>query len=231
MTTEAPGSKQGQQAGGDAEAVQHLARSLAEGGPWYMSLLEAVGLWSSPEEAYKGRRYRYLVGGEAFDWLLLAERLLADVRDKVPEEQLTDLLFQGRPPVELSKDEFKRLIGGAKYKAHLNYVYGVVLEEALLAAAEEEVNKERSGRGFHGGDASLEAFQRLYGAPQAELLARFRQEKGLPEGDSLRLGELRELTYWLFKYRLATCGPERVASDTRKALKFLGRVGGRNLYL
>ena len=84
---------------------------------------------------------------------------------------------------------------------------------------------------YEGGDVNEEAFQRVYGAPRQELLARFQQEKGMPPVDSLTLAEMKEFTYWLFKYRVATCDPERVASDTRKALNQLHKAGARNLYL
>lgn len=217
--------------GGDEEALRHLKESLAQGKHWYVALLEAIGLWSSPEEVYRGRRFRYLVSGEAFDWLLLAERLLAETKGQTPEQEVMDLLFSGKPPIDLPAEEFKRLIGPAKYRAYLNYLYGVILEEALLIAVEEEVQKERSIMGFEGSDVTEEAFKRLYGVSRGELLARFRKERSLPNSATITLSDLREFTYWLFKFRVATLDPERVASDTRKALNQVRRVGARYLNL
>ncbi|MBI2854834.1 MAG: hypothetical protein HYX87_07955 [Chloroflexi bacterium] len=231
MTSSLPGSPDCGGKTGDIEAVQHLKAAVADGRDWYVSLLEAIGLWCSPEDVYRGRRYKYLIGGEAFDWLLLAERLVGEVREMVPEDQVADLLFSGKPPSELSKDEFKRLIGAIKYKAHLNYVYGVVLEEALLVAVEEEVYKEMSVGGFLGGDASEEAFIRVYGTPRSEVLAQFKEERSMPPGDTMTLADMHEFTYWLFKFRMSTCDPERVASDTRKAMNQLWKAGGRSLYV
>lgn len=216
---------------GDAAATRHLREALSGDKNWYVALLEAVGLWCSAAELYRGRRYRYLVGGEAFDWLLLAERLLDEVKGLVPEDEVVDLLFSGKAPVELSREEFARLIGAAKYKAYLNFVYGVVVEEALLMAVEEEVYKERNIMGYEGGDVSEEAFKRVYGAVRSELLARFQELKGMSRQDSLTVADMKEFTYWLFKHRMETCDPERVASDTRKALNQLRKAGARNLYL
>ncbi|MEW6034046.1 MAG: hypothetical protein AB1603_04240 [Chloroflexota bacterium] len=224
-------SPPGKKSKGDAEAIRHLKQGIAGGKHWYIALLGAIRLWDSPEEVCHGRRYRYLIGGEAFDWLLLAERLLSEVRGLMPEREVSDLLFSGRPPIELSRTKFKDLIGAAKYKAHLNYVYGVVLEEALLMAAEEEMRKARSSMGYHGGDAADRAFIHVYSAPRGDLLVRFQEERSMPQGDALTLAEMREFTYWLFKYRMSTCDPERVASDTRKALSHAWRVGARNLNL
>ena len=128
----------------DGEAIQHLKRSILSGKQWYIALLEAIGLWGSTEEVYNGQTYRYLIAGEAFDWLLLAERLCSEVNGLLPEEESSDLLFFATPPIELPKKDFMKLIGESKYQAHLNYHYGVVIEAALILAVEEEVYKEQS---------------------------------------------------------------------------------------
>ena len=49
------------------EAVRHLRTALASGAPWPQALLEAMSLWTLPEESHDGRRYKYLIQGEAFD--------------------------------------------------------------------------------------------------------------------------------------------------------------------
>ena len=41
---------------------------------------------------------------------------------------------------------------------------------------------------------------------------------------NLQADELKEFTYWLFKYRLRTCAPPRVASDTTRGLERLRRL-------
>ena len=94
----------------DDEAIRYLKQSIAQGKHWYIALLEAIRLWTKAEEDYNGRKYRYLIGGEALDWLLLAERLCQEV--VIPEDDLTDLLFFGKSPVELSKEEFKKQLLG-----------------------------------------------------------------------------------------------------------------------
>jgi hypothetical protein len=47
----------------------------------------------------------------------------------------------------------------------------------------------------------------------------------------MSLSELKEFTYWLFKYRLKHNDKERVASDTRKALDWVQRHGPPNRLL
>ena len=70
-----------------------------------------------------------------------------------------------------------------------------------------------------------EAYRRVYGAKKAVLLKRFRREKGYTQLNSITLTELKEFTYWLFKFRLKESEKAKVASDTRKALQLLKANG------
>ena len=76
----------------DNEAIRHLKQAIAGGRPWHIALLEAIGLWTCPEENHNGHLYCYLIDGEAFDWLLLAERLCLEIADIIPEQELLALL-------------------------------------------------------------------------------------------------------------------------------------------
>jgi 8-oxo-dGTP pyrophosphatase MutT (NUDIX family) len=211
--------------GSERQAVSAFREALRGGGDWFGALLEAVALWDASEEHVEGRRYQYLIGGEAFDWLLLAERLCEAVDGAIPGDEKEALLFYGRPPRDLEDEEFKQSIGAAKHRAHLNYLYGVVVEEALQLTIEEEVLKEQRSRVWsHGDDIEQHVFERAYGRSRNELLAIFREQRSLPEGTDLSYGELREFTYWLFKYRVRDLDPARVASDTRKALAKLSEL-------
>jgi hypothetical protein len=209
---------------GDAEAINHFKRAIASGRHWYLALLESIGLWSSAGEDYHERSYRYLIDGEAFDWLLLAERLCETVEDLLPEDETRALLFYGIPPLNLSAAEVKELIGEKKYGQYLNYFYGITVEEALGLAVQEEIDKERRVNSLRiKGEPSDELYSRIYDMPKDVLLKQFRQEKGHPDLKSTSLTELKEFSYWLFKYRLKRCEKARIASDTKKALTYLKR--------
>ena len=207
---------------GDREAIEHFKQAIASGKHWYIALLEAIGLWSSPDETCNGRYYRYLIDGQAFDWLVLAERLCQEVNGLIAKQEAQDLLLWGKPPLELSAEEFETLIGKTKYRAYLSYFYGVIVEWALLLAVDDEIDKEQRAQVYE--DRSRDSYQRIYGADQQTLLKRFREEKGYPQGSSIALCDLREFTYWLFKYRLRNSDKARVASDTKKALAYLKRL-------
>jgi hypothetical protein len=206
---------------GDAEAIRYLKESVASGKNWYLSLLSAIGLWSSAEEEYNGRSYVYLIDGEAFDWLLLAERLCGTIEELLPEGEMDALLFHGVPPLELDAAEVKDLIGEQKYKHYLNYFYGVTVEEALILAVQEAIDKEKWVQGLGKTRANDEAYQRIYNNNKDELLKQFRQEKHHSQRQSTTLDEMKEFTYWLFKYRLKQSEKARIASDTKKALDYL----------
>jgi hypothetical protein len=207
------------------DPIHYMHASIDAGDHWYFAMLKAMARWDQAEEVIGDRRYRYLIGGEAFDWVLLAERLVGELNDVVSPEERRALLYHGRPPLEIEEDEFQTLIGTPKYQAYLNYLYGVVVEEALQLAVEEEVAKENHAgvwSAAHIDGATV--YQRIYGRDLEELLHSFQKERKLPESDSLDLTELKEFTYWLFKYRVRSLEGARVASDTRKGLAALSRV-------
>jgi hypothetical protein len=209
---------------GDAEAIRHLEQEIAGGRHWYIALLEAMGMWGSAVESHHEMMYRYLIQEEAFDWLLLAERLCESVDGLLPADEKEALLFQARPPVKLSPEEVKALIGRSKYRQYLNYFYGVTVEQVLVMAVEEEVLKERRVSGFNNdADVSDEAYRRIYGETKQVLLRCFRKEAGYLQKKSTTLAEMKEFAYWLFKYRVEQCEHAKVASDTRKALEYLKR--------
>ncbi len=211
---------------GDTEVTRYLEQAITGGKHWYIALLEAIGSWKAAEETHNGRIYRYLIAGEAFDWLLLAERLCEAVDGLLPDDEKTTLLLNGKPPLDLTIEKFKELIGSSKYHQYLNYFYGITTEEALIQAVQDEVRKERQILVLNKEqEHDNEAYRRIYGATKAVLLKRFRREKGYPQLKSISLTELKEFTYWLFKYRLNHCDKARVASDTKKALTQLKSNG------
>ena len=207
---------------GDAEAIRYLEEAITSGKHWYIALLEAIGLWTTAEEVHNGCTYRYLIDGEAFDWLILAERLCQAVDGLLPYDEKIALLLYGQPPLNLTKVKFKELIGSSKYHQYLNYFYGITVEVALILAVQDEVRKEWRAFGYYKEhDSTNEVYRRIYGVAETVLLKRFRREKGYPQRRSISLTELKEFTYWLFKYRLKQCDKARVASDTKKALCWL----------
>ena len=205
----------------DAEVLRRLRESVMSGYDWYLALLEAIGRWASASEEIDGRTWQYLIDGEAFDWLLLAERFCLALEGLIPEYERDALLFHGVVPVDLDPGEVKKRIGDKKYRQYLNYFYGITVEEGLLLAVQEEIEKEKRSHCLTHTDGSDDAYYRIYEAGREDLLREFRKERKRPQLKSTTLTELKEFTYWLFKYRFKRCEKARIASDTRKAMGFL----------
>lgn len=208
------------------EGVEAFLRALERGEPWYPALLDVIARWTAADELVGERVYHYLLSGEAFDWLLLAQRLIeaADLwlPDALPRVETEKLLFSGMAPGGEDELEFARAIGPQKHRAHLNYQYGVVVEEALLLAVEQELQKAGSMAGAR--TADIDAYERVYGKPLDELLTLYADENDIQIGDRVDLEDWRAFTYWCSKYRFRTAEPARVASDTRKSLALLSTM-------
>ena len=207
------------------DAVRHLREALQSGESWHQAMLSAMGLWTLPYEVYEGREFRYLIGGEAFDWLVLAERLCLESDGAVPTEDKERLLFNGQLPPQVTAESFRDLLGANKYRGYLNYWYGIVVEEALQLAVEEDVRKRQIARCYPDSeDLVEEAYSHLYGRTRATLLAEFRRHAGIHHRRRLTLANLKEFTYWLHKRRLEMWDPARVASDTRRGIRKLKQL-------
>ncbi|MDE2842318.1 MAG: hypothetical protein OXN21_02935 [Chloroflexota bacterium] len=207
------------------DAVIHLRAAARSGMAWPRALLEAVSLWTVPHETWQDRAYRYLIAGEALDWLALVERLYPEIEDFIPPADLERLLFEGALPDDVTPEEFKTWMGGNKHRAYLNYWYGVVVEEALQQSAEDDVRKREKARCYPDNEDMVEeAFTHLYGNTRSVLLREFRKEARLPEFSPLSLADCKEFTYWLSKLRFNLWDPARVASDTRKGIRYLARL-------
>ncbi len=207
------------------DAAATFVASVRTGEPWFESLLKGISDWTLSEETRNGRHYRYLISGEAFNMLLLAERLLDEVDGLVPADEKEQLLFSGRPPEEMDATVLRDRIGAVKHGAHLNYWYGVVVEQSLQQAVLEEVAKARQSLAATEESLEDEAFRRLYDSTEEELRHMFRRAStGRKGGARAPLGEHDAFTYWLFKRRVARSDPARLASDTMKGLRKLERL-------
>ena len=206
------------------QAVEALRREVERGHSWYPALLEVVARWAAPDEELNGVRQRYLIGGEAFDWLLLAQRLLVEVEEHIPPAELERLLIFGLPPDGSTEEDFARAIGGPKHRAHLNFQYGVAVEELLLLSAEMELQKAGRLAGAGQPQPDVMAYERVYGKSLEELQLLYATETDTRLAARMRQAELQAFTYWCSKYRLRHGEPARVASDTKKALALMSRM-------
>ena len=140
----------------------------------------------------------------------------------IPSDDRENLLFEGVLPHDFDREQFKDLLGSDKYRAYLNYYYGIVVEEALHLAVELDLNKRFVSNGHqYSRDFTNEIFRRIYTMDYVDLLMKFRQITEKPFANEMHISELKEFTYWLFKYRIMNSDKAKTASDTKKGLEQL----------
>ena len=214
-------------------AISRLKSSIGSAeSDWKLTVLEAIADWPLANEDVGGETFEYLIGGEAFNWRLLAQRLLGECGSLIPDETLWEWLSDSVLFAGVEEPDFMRAVGVDKFRAHLSDFYGVTVEQSLLVAVEEEVTHQRVGSGRQLSDGSLErAYALLYGDEREHLWEVFRLEAGVHaarEGwrhrDEHSLGSEDSFTYWLFKLRMERSDPAKIASDTRKGLAKLERM-------
>lgn len=205
---------------------------LARPDDWKLLVLQTVGQWPESSENFNGETLNYLVGGEAFDWRLLAFRILRSVQNGPEPEEWQSWLDAPEIFGGFDEADFGRIMGVDKSRASLSFFYGVTVEQGLIVAAREEIVKRRVASGRAPSDDRCdEVYYRLYGNDLVGLWDEFCSETGLAEtsGDSINppehsLGQGDSFTYWLFKRRMDRLDPARVASDTRKGLAQLEKM-------
>ena len=206
------------------EAINRFKADIASGKNWYLALLEAVKTWPVSEETVGDQKYRYIIAGEALDLLQIAERLIKATDGLVPEPEMISFLFHNKPPVVSTREEIRQAMGDQLFALYLNFFYGITAEEALLQAIEDEVRKEEQGLNVYAEQQIIdETYRRVYDVPQRVLMRQFRKEKGYTSSGTVSLEQMKEFSYWRFKYRLKHCDKARIASDTKKALNWMRR--------
>lgn len=220
-----------------SEVISHLKTDVDPAGDdWKLSILETIAEWPLASENIAGEHLDYLIGGEAFDWRLLAKRLLGECGSKIDDEVWQEWLADPALFAGFEEPEFMRAVGVDKFRAHLSYFYGVTVEQSLLTAVEEEITHRRVAAGRPLSDSSIEvAYEMLYGNTRDQLWEVFRIEAGVDaarEGwryrDEHSLASEDAFTYWLFKLRMERSDPAKIASDTRKGLAKLEHMRQNN---
>lgn len=208
------------------------SRMVSNPESWKEAVIETIGLWPVSSEDVGDDGFEYLIGGEAFDWRLLARRILQSVNSSPDSDEWASWLAAPEIFAGFDEPDFMRLMGVDKFRASLSYFYGVTVEQGLIVAAREEITKRRVASGRAATDDRCdEAYDRLYGGRFSQLWSDFYRESGRlanetdpKECEERSLGCDDAFTYWLFKRRMERSDPARVASDTRKGLAQLERM-------
>ena len=202
----------------DTEARESRDRILADlraaagiTKPWHAALLRAVGQWKAPYERVRERDWHYVIGGEALDWLTLAERLCYEIPMWFLLKNWKRYCFVGNYRMKWGKNSLDRLSVRSVTTAHLNYWYGVVVEEALQLSVENGIRKNHRARCYQDNESLVEeTFRHIYGETRVALAAQFIDTADCLWGgdaETFTLTGYKEFTYWLFKRRLKKWHP------------------------
>ena len=207
------------------DLVHHFHQSIINGNDWVKELLNVIKHWNIPEETIGKFRYKYLLQKEAFDWKMLANRIINESRALIAAKEAHELLFNNIIPNGYTSNSFKQAIGFEKYTGHLNYFYGIIIEECLLYKVEEELQKERYSNGLTNyKNVTSDSYKKIYGYSEKTLINQFQKINYGETRDIREVTELKEFTYWLFKLRINTKDSSRIASDTAKGLKKFNEI-------
>tara|TARA_Y100001934_G_C12292879_1_gene745772 strand:- start:913 stop:1590 length:678 start_codon:yes stop_codon:yes gene_type:complete len=204
--------------------INSMAKSINNGIPWPNALLNTISNWSTPEEIFEGKKFQYFISEEAFDLFLLAERICISpkIKNLIPSDEITNLVVQNKFPPSFDTKKIKTILGFEKYRAHMNFFYGITIEETLQLATELEIYKNKASIGIANSTVTLEEiFNKIYGDSDINLIKKFFKSKNKRTKKKFSLTEYKELTYWLFHFRIQNSDKAKLASDTKKAIKQL----------
>ena len=194
---------------------------------WQISILKKIAQCPLPKTQANSNRSNYLIFGEALDWKLLAENISFKECGKI-SGKLQSWLELSDPIGGFNEIQFKRHVGLGKYRAVLSFFYGVTVERALVIDIQENVFKRLIANSKHPNETFCdELYVELYGKTQDELWMDFTIDTGINNGLNGQdhfLIEDNIFTYWLFKLRISSSEPEKLASDTRRGLKRLSKI-------
>ena len=204
---------------------------------WKTAFLETVAAWPIENERVYGETFHYFIGGEAFNWKRLAERIATQLADEgsttLPAHKIFEWIdstgvFGGVP-----EHEFRRILGVDGWRAHLNHFYGVHIEQCLIAAVQSRIQKRRYSSGKPPSDtASDKVFLGLYEETEQDLWKEFADENAdrlsdliAQSGEDQRsIGLDEEFTYWLFKRRIEYTNAPQIAAETRRGLDMMSQM-------
>ncbi len=204
---------------------------------WQTAFLETVAAWPIENERVYDETFHYFIGGEAFNWKRLAERIATQLAEEesttLPAEKVFEWIESSGVFGGIPEDEFRRILGVDGWRAHLNHFYGVHIEQCLIAAIQARNHKRRYSAGLPpSDDASDKAYLGLYEETEQDLWKLFTTEnadrlsdliaESPDETRTIALDE--EFTYWLFKRRIEYTLAPQVAAETQRGLDMMSRM-------
>ena len=184
------------------------------------TFMKIIGQWPLKSENFDNIEYQYWVNDEAFNWHLLASRLIFSITETTNKQILNELLHSTYLLPGSDQGKIINLFPPDKYRAHLNFIYGVVLEEVIICFNEMEKHKDVINQ-FHASDVINAVYLDLYGYNFSEFIRIYEFEKKIKLDKFDSLYSHYDFLYWSWKYRLKKSTPEKIAYDSQSGINFL----------
>tara|TARA_B100000902_G_scaffold398501_2_gene465493 strand:- start:216 stop:839 length:624 start_codon:yes stop_codon:yes gene_type:complete len=167
-----------------------------------------------------------LIFNESFNWKAVLLPIL-----KVKYELETIINFYDETIKLGNQFKLKSLMSPRLYSAHLNYYYGVVVEQSIREIKRQDFEKEKnilSKSSFDFIDNEIYIF--LYGKSKLNLWKEFSlnfrlKSKSYYVPNKIYCTESDSFDYWLSKRRILRCTRELNASLLSRGLKYLKGLG------
>ncbi len=193
---------------------------------WKKILFDLISGWSLSKEKFSTNQINYLIGGEAFNWKTLAVRIASQSKYLSVNEKFWKWIIESDYDGGIPEKELKDFLGYEKYRAHLSYFYGVIVEQALISSVEDSQIKKIISAGILTNEEEINSvYTNIYGDTREHLWQIFRMEYQIDIlNTSFTISDDESFIYWLFKLRLQNSDPARIASDTKRGLIKLEQI-------
>ncbi|MBL01169.1 MAG: hypothetical protein CL774_01570 [Chloroflexi bacterium] len=187
---------------------------------WKQLLFDVIRKWKLSNEKFSTNQINYLIGGEAFNWKTLAIRLASQSKNLSNNEEFWKWVNESDHNGDIPEKDLKDFLGYEKFRAHLSYFYGVIVEQALIASVEDSQIKKTISSGILSNKEEIKSvYNIIYGDSREHLWQIFRMEYQIDIlSTSFSVSDQESFVYWLFKLRLQNSDPARIASDTKQGL-------------
>lgn len=186
---------------------------------WHAAGISMVGAWPVTTDNSPNKLVYRLIGGEAMDWRQVIK--LGHEADSTLFEKYDVASWLRNSDIhgDVGAHEFTDCLGEERYKAHLNFFYGVKVERSLLSVTVDDLVKNVVSCGGPANSVTRrQAYKELYGVTYIELKSQFQQYLK-DSGIQVDLSDIEaEFRYWLFKFRLNNSERVKTASDTKRGL-------------
>ena len=183
-------------------------------------------IFSEIDKLEKDQLSNFLIFKEALNWkIVLLTILKKNYTAKESYEYVWNIDCLGE------KFKIKDFLSPRLYSSHLNYYYGVVVEQSLREIKRKDLEKEKNILSDNSFDfIENEIFNLLYGNSKLILWKDFAlnfrlKSKSYYVPNKVYCNELDNFDYWLSKKRIINCSRELNASLLSRGLEYLKGLG------